>query len=200
MPALAVIPAIDIRSMYSTISGPDPAGHDRGHRRGDLPRQGGERRQQGGVVLGSGVQPEHGPGHQGQRALRSDDQLGEVVAAGRLHELAAGGDHLAGAEDGLDAEDMVAGHAVLDRPHPAGVGGHVAPEAGRLLAGEHRVDETVGPRAASSSARVTPGSTTATWLAASISRMRHIRSKETTIPVGHRDAAHRTARYPSRGR
>ena len=85
-------------------------------------------------------------------------ELGEVVAAGGLHEPAAGGDDLAGAEDRLEAEDVVAGDPVLDRPHPAGVGGDVAPEAGRLLArGTPGRPARAGPRAASSSARVTPG-------------------------------------------
>ena len=80
-----------------------------------------------------------------------DDELGQVVAAGRLHELAAGADDLAGAQDGLEPEHLVAGHAVLDGPHPAGVGGHVAAQAGRALAGEDRVDETRAAAVASSS-------------------------------------------------
>ena len=69
------------------------------------------------------------------------DELGEVVAAGGLHEPAAGGDDLARAEHGLEAEDVVAGNSVLDGPHAAGVGRDVAAETGRLLAGEDGVDE-----------------------------------------------------------
>ena len=72
-----------------------------------------------------------------------DDELGEVVAARRLHVLPAAADHLTGAQHGFDAEHLVAGHAVLHGPHAAGVGGHVAAEAGAVLAREHRVDEAV---------------------------------------------------------
>ena len=93
------------------------------------------------MVLGTGVESQDGPCHQGQGSLGPDHQLGEVIAACRLHELAPGDEHLAGAEHGLDAEHVVAGHAVLDRPHPPGIGGHVAAQAGRLLPGEHRIDE-----------------------------------------------------------
>ncbi len=50
------------------------------------------------------------------------------------------------AQDGLEAEHLVAGHAVLHGPHAAGVGGDVAPEAGAVLAREHRVDEPVHGR------------------------------------------------------
>ena len=41
-------------------------------------------------------------------------------------------------------EHVVAGHAVLHRPHAAGVGGDVAAQAGAVLAREHRVDEARG--------------------------------------------------------
>ena len=50
---------------------------------------------------------------------------------------------LAGAEDRFDAEHLVAGDAVLHRPHAAGVRGDVAAEARRVLPGEHRVDQAV---------------------------------------------------------
>ena len=158
---------------------------------------GGERGQQRGVVLGPGMEPEGGPGDQGQGALGSDDQLGEVVPAGRLHELAAGADHLTGAQHRLDAQHVVAGHAVLDRPHAAGVGGHVAPQAGRLLAGEHRVDEPVGGERGvefgQGHARVR---TTATWLSVSISRRSaHPLERHHDAP-GHRDARRPTGPVP----
>ncbi len=95
------------------------------------------------MVVRAGMEAQRGLGDQGQGALRADHQLGQVVAAGRLHEPAAGGDHLTGAEHRLDAQHVVAGHPVLDRPHAPGIGGHVATQAGRLLAGEHRVDQAV---------------------------------------------------------
>ena len=127
--------------MYSTSSGPIAAGHDGRHRLGD-PIDRLERGQEGGLVLGTGMQPQGGPGDQGEGALRADDQLGQVVAAGRLHELPPGGDDLAGAQHRLDAQYVVAGDAVLDGPHPPGIGGHVAADAGRLLAGEDRIDQS----------------------------------------------------------
>ena len=121
----------------------DTPAHDAGDGLGD-PAHGRERGQEGAVVLGSRMEPQDGLGDEGQGPLRADDQLREVVAAGRLHELPARDDHLPRAQHGLDAEDVVSGHAVLDRPHAAGVGGHVATQAGRLLPGEHRVDEALG--------------------------------------------------------
>ncbi len=95
-------------------------------------------------MLGTGVEPECDLGDQGQGAFGPDDQLGQVVPTGGLHELAPGPYHLAGAQHRLDAQHVVAGHAVLDRPHATGVGGHVAPQTGRLLTGEHRIDEPEG--------------------------------------------------------
>ena len=135
---------------------PHPAGDDGRHGLGDTV-DGGERGQKGGVVLGPGVEAEGDLGHQGQGALGPHDELGQVVAARRLHEPAAGADDLAGAEHHLEAQDVVAGHAVLDGPHPAGVGGDVATEAGRLLAGEHRVDQPVGDEGRVQSGQGHPG-------------------------------------------
>ena len=94
-------------------------------------------------MLRSGVETQDGPRDQRERALRADHQLGEVVTAGRLHELAARGDHFTGPEHRFDAEHVMAGHAVLDGSHTSGIGRHVAPEARRLLAGEDRIDEAV---------------------------------------------------------
>jgi len=74
-------------------------------------------------------------GDEGQRSLRAHDHLGQVVPAGRLHELAAAADDLARRQDGLQPDDVVARHAVLHGAHAAGVGGHVAAEAGAVLAG-----------------------------------------------------------------
>ena len=119
----------------------DAAGHHRGDGAGHQVH-GGERGEQGGLVFRARMEAEDGPGDQGQGPLGPDDELGQVVAAGGLHEPAARGDDLARAQYGLEAEDVVAGDPVLDGPHAPGVGGHVAAEAGRLLPGEHRVDET----------------------------------------------------------
>ena len=93
-----------------------------------------------------GVQAKDGLGGQRQRALGTNDELGEVVARGGFDELAPGAHDLAGAEHGGQPEHLVAGHAVAHGPHAAGVGGHVAAEAGRTLPGEHRVDQPHGGR------------------------------------------------------
>lgn len=106
----------------------------------------GERGEQGGVAGGPGVESEGGPGHESQRPFRTDHQLGEVVAAGRLSELSVGHDHFAGAEDGLDPEHMVPGHAVFDGSHPSGVGRQVAAQGGRRLAREDGIDQPVGEK------------------------------------------------------
>ena len=75
MPALAVIPAIEIMSMYSTRRGPTPLATTGGDGAGHL-LDGGERGQQGGLVLGPGMEAEDGPGDQGQGALGADDRAG----------------------------------------------------------------------------------------------------------------------------
>ena len=124
---------------------PDAAGDDGGHRARDLVEHG-ERREHRGLVLGARVEPEHRLGDERERALRADDELGEVVAGGRLHEPAAGADHLAGGEHRLEAEHLMAGDAVLHRAHAAGVGGDVAAEARAVLARVHGVDEPVRGR------------------------------------------------------
>ena len=121
----------------------DAGGHHLRHGTGDALERG-ERRQHGGPVGGAGVDTQHGLGDECQRALRADDELGQVVPGGHLHDAAAGADDLARGEHRLEAEDVVTGHAVLHGPHPAGVGGDVAAEGRRVLAGEHGVDEAVG--------------------------------------------------------
>ncbi len=78
-----------------------------------------------------------------ERALGSDDELGEVVAGRRLDELPARAHDLARPEHHLEAEDVGPCHAVADGPHPAGVRGDVAAERRALLAGLHGVDEAL---------------------------------------------------------
>ena len=73
-------------------------------------------------------------GGDGQRPLRADEQLREVVARGDLHELAAGAHDGAVGQHDLEAEDVMSGHAVADGTHAAGVRGDVAPEGRARLA------------------------------------------------------------------
>ena len=119
------------------------AAHHLGHDRGDLV-EGGEGGQDRGRVGQQRVEAAGDLGDQAEGALRADHQLGEVVAGGGLHDLAAGAQDLARGQHQLQAQHLVAGHAVLDRPHAAGVGGHVAAQGAAALAREHGVDEAVG--------------------------------------------------------
>ena len=72
-------------------------------------------------MLQARVELERGFGDERERALGADDELGEVVAGRRLHELAAGPDDLARREHRFEPEHLVAGHAVLHCAHAAGV-------------------------------------------------------------------------------
>ena len=81
---------------------------------------------------------------EGEGPLRSHDELGEVIAAGGLHELPARPDGLTAGEHDLQAEDVMAGDAVLHGAHAPCIGGHVAAERRARLAREDGVDEIVG--------------------------------------------------------
>ena len=182
-PTLPVIAAhrqrVDVLEDARSHARVDDAGHGRGH----LVERA-ERGEQGGGVGRAGLELQRGLGDQREGPLRAHEQLGEVVAGRGLDELAAGADHLARGEHRLEAEDVMAGHAVLDGPHPAGVGGDVAAERRRSTPpGTPGRRGRAARSAASSCSRVTPGSTTATWLAVSISRIVSIRSKDTKIGV-----------------
>ena len=102
-----------------------------------------ERREHGGLVLGTRIQLEDRLRDERQRAFGPDDELGEVVAGRRLHEPAAGADHVAVGEDGLEAEHLVTRDAVLHGAHAAGVRGDVAAEARAVLTRVHRIHELV---------------------------------------------------------
>ncbi len=121
----------------------DAAAHDDGNRGRDLVDRR-ERHEQRGVVLRARVDLQHGFGDDRERAFRPDDQLGEVVAGRRLHELAAGPDDVAVREHRLEAQHLVAGDAVFHGPHAAGVGGDVAAERRAVLTGIHGIDEPQG--------------------------------------------------------
>ncbi|VAZ97360.1 hypothetical protein LAUMK35_03658 [Mycobacterium pseudokansasii] len=109
-----------------------PAGDDLGHRRHDLIEVG-ERGQHAGAVVQTWMQLDDHLGGQGQGAFRADDELGQVVAGGHLGDLAAGSDDLAGRQHCLQPQHVMAGYAVLDRAHTAGVRADVAADARRQL-------------------------------------------------------------------
>ena len=61
-----------------------------------------------------------------ERALRADEQAGQVVPGDALGGAPAAAQHLAVGEHDRQAEDVLGGDAVLDAAHAAGVGGDVA--------------------------------------------------------------------------
>ena len=80
-------------------------------------------------------QPQRDLGDDRQRAFGADEQLREVVADDVLDGLAAGADHRAVGEHGLETEDVAAGVAVLEGARPAGALGDVAADAALAQAG-----------------------------------------------------------------
>ena len=80
-----------------------------------------------GVLRRAGRAQPHGDlGDEAEGALGADEQRHEVVPGDALGGLAADADQLAGAGDDLEGEDVVAGDAVLDAAHAAGVRRDVA--------------------------------------------------------------------------
>ena len=80
-----------------------------------------------GVLGRAGRAQPHGDlGDETEGALGADEQRHEVVPGDALGGLAADADELARAGDDLEGEDVVAGDAVLDAAHPAGVRRDVA--------------------------------------------------------------------------
>ena len=143
--------------------------------------EGAEGREDRGGVLQTGLELQRRLGDERERALGADDQLGEVVAASTfLTILPPVRMTSPQASTASTPEHVVAGDAVFHRAHPAGVGVHVAAEAGRVLAGKHRVHQAVGGQLRIELRRGgTPGSTTATEFSVSISRTAFMRSKLT---------------------
>ena len=139
-PAAWVMPPITRTSTYSRMDGLMPLLHDVRHRLGHL-RQRGEGGQDRGRRREPGLELDGHLGRDGQGALGADEQLGQVVAARALDELAAGPQHGAVGQHHLEPEHVMAGHPVADGAHAAGVGGHVAAERAALLAGRDRVDQ-----------------------------------------------------------
>ena len=119
----------------------DAAVHDVGHRVGHL-REGGERGQDRGRLGEPGLELDGHLGGDGQGPLGADEQLGQVVAARALDELAPGAQDGAVGQHHLEAEHVMARHPVAHGPHAAGVGRHVPAQRAALLARRHRVDQT----------------------------------------------------------
>ena len=84
------MPTIVTASRYSRIDGESPAASSLGTAPVTASSVGERRRAAWRTVPRAGERLKRHLGHEGERALRADDQLGEVVARGGLHDLAAG--------------------------------------------------------------------------------------------------------------
>ena len=87
----------------------------------------------GAGVFRIGCESNPGFGNYAEGSLAADQQAGQVEFGGianraELYDRAI-------ARDGLDTEDMVNGHAILQRMRPAGVGRHVSADGANALAG-----------------------------------------------------------------
>lgn len=91
-----------------------------------------------------GQQAQGGPGHHGQGAFRADQQRLQVVAGDVLDGLGAQAHLLAAHQEGLQPQDVVGGHAVLEAARAACVLGDVAADGRSLQAG--RVGGVEKPR------------------------------------------------------
>jgi hypothetical protein len=85
-----------------------------------------ERRAQRRVRRRTGHQPDDRLRDDRERAFRSDDQLGEVVADDVLDGLAAGTDHFARRQHRFEAKDVALRRAVFERARTTGAFGDVA--------------------------------------------------------------------------
>ena len=74
-----------------------------------------ERTDRRGHGLGQRMEPDGHFGHDAERALRSDEQAGQVVACGRLPRARAGAYHATIGQDDGEREDVLAHRAVPDR-------------------------------------------------------------------------------------
>ena len=84
------------------------------------------------MVLRIGRQPDPDLGDDGQRAFAAHQHADQIEPGGTIDRSEL--DDRAVAEHGLQAEDVVDGHAVLERVRAAGVGGHVAADRAGALA------------------------------------------------------------------
>ncbi len=103
----------------------------------------GARYERGAMTLWSRHQTQVRACHDPQRAFCADEQVLEVVAGVVLEHAIHGRQHRAVGENRLDAEDVVAHHSVAHHPHPARVGGDVAPDrCGGTTTEVHREHQT----------------------------------------------------------
>ncbi len=99
------------------------------------------------IASGVGCSAQRDLADQAERALRADEQAGEVVARGGLARARAGADDLAVGGDHGEREDVLAHRAVADRGRPGRAGGD-HPADRRVRAGVDREEHALGPQLA----------------------------------------------------
>ncbi len=98
-------------------------------------------------------------GDDAQGALGADHQVQQAVTRAGLGHGGAEVDDLAGGQDHGHGLHIIPGGAVLDGPHAAGVGGHVAAQGSQLLAGIGGIQQPWARASSASSWSSTPGCT-----------------------------------------
>ena len=95
--------------------------------------------------LGHGNETQQDFGDHAERAFRTDEQLGQVIASDIFESLAAGLDDVAVGQHDFQSHDIVVGNAVFDGAHAASVLGDVAAERRIFPAGRiGRIKQTLG--------------------------------------------------------
>ena len=127
---------------------------------------------------------QRGFGDDAEQAFGADKEPVEIEAGLVFVRASAEADDGAVGQNDFEAEDVIAGDAVFQAARAAGVGGDVAAdEIVRAAGGVGRIKQAaLLDRGPEDVCVLTPGWTTATKSAALISRMRFMRSSESTMP------------------
>ena len=97
------------------------------------------------ISVGFGTSLQRDLGEDAERALAADEERGDVVAGDALDGALAGAEDATAHEARLEAEHVLARHAVLERARTAGVLGDVAADHARLQrVGIGRIEEALG--------------------------------------------------------
>ena len=97
------------------------------------------------AYFGHGNQTQQDLGDHAERAFRTDEQLGQVIAGDIFEGFAAGLEDVAVGQHDFQAHDVVVGDAVFDGAHAAGVLGDVAAERRIFPAGRiGRIKQALG--------------------------------------------------------
>ncbi len=96
----------------------------------------GQRAERGDDLARRRMEPQHGAGDEAEGAFRADEDLLQVVARIVLQHLVERGDDGPVGQHGLEAQHLLARHAVADDADAAGIGGEIAAD----LAGAARAE------------------------------------------------------------